>query len=328
MHWFWIWLVLFLVVTYGFMESYRTYTPHVARPLSFVNPTMPTDLKVSHDENQGSKEVPVTQWAPVVRDTASTQNHMKDLKKVRPLGFLQLENVPMNHEVDLELPLSGLSSQYEEAPHDRKIDVFEGYVRPTKKHRKNVWTSDVSETDESNGRRIVDVSASSQTSMLVHHYGPSVLKTRENPLVTRQRETLDDIEDLAARQGLSVDEFLAIRNQGSNVTQKDRDLKDRKSAMFRQEISQSYEAVSKGPLTNNLAEIAGLVRDCLQHVPTNNEPLAKIVLADILRARLEARELCVKVPQASQEHIDTLRYYQRSDDRVLADLAGQVLSRI
>ena len=322
MHWFWIWLALFLVVTYGFMESYRNYAPAVVQPLSYVEPKVPAGLQVL--EKKQTAEVPVVSWARVVKDQPEDHQDesksVKNLKRVRPLGVLRIEDAAESASL-IELPSKSLEDYTPVV-----VDVFEGYERPHKKTRK-IWGSSEDAEDESR-RKILDVSASAQTSMLVKHFGDNVLRVRENPVTTRLRETMDDIEDLAARQGLSVDEFLSIRNQAKNPSRYDEDLKARKTALFRDETNVSYDLSQQRPLTNNLAEVAGLVRDCLQHIPTNNEELAVVVLRDILRARLEARELNVKVPQCASDQIDTLRFYQRSNDSVLSNLASQILSRL
>jgi hypothetical protein len=61
--------------------------------------------------------------------------------------------------------------------------------------------------------------------------------------------------------------------------------------------------------TNNREEVAYLVRESIQRVPTNNESMAISVMKDILQARNQAAELNVKIEMKNPDQVASLRMW-------------------
>lgn len=80
--------------------------------------------------------------------------------------------------------------------------------------------------------------------------------------------------------------------------------------------------------TNNREEVAYLVKESIQRVPTNNEPMAVAVMKDILQARNQAAELNIKIDMKNPDQISSLRHWYNSRKKPLCDLAEAILSRM
>lgn len=138
---------------------------------------------------------------------------------------------------------------------------------------------------------------------------------REMPLVNRRQDDFEDLENAASKAGLSVEEFI----EHNQLSVKD----NRSSAGFRQETSWT----NRDTLTNNSFEIASIARECMQPISLTNAEMAVEQLKELLRARLEARDLQIEVPPLAEEQREALQLWLGSHREPMSDLAKQILSR-
>lgn len=137
---------------------------------------------------------------------------------------------------------------------------------------------------------------------------------REMPLVTRAHDDFEDIQKEAERAGLSVEAFLETHQLS---------LDDRAQSRFRDETATSNRAI----LTSNVNEVSSIVRECMQPVSQTHAEMALEQMKELLRARMEARDLQIEVPEMSPEQSEALNFWMRSSDSVMNNLAKQILYR-
>lgn len=75
-------------------------------------------------------------------------------------------------------------------------------------------------------------------------------------------------------------------------------------------------------------EIAALMRDILQSVPSNNERMATQVMREILEARDRAVEMYFRVPMVNRSQRPVLQMWALSKRKPMCDLASSILARL
>jgi hypothetical protein len=131
---------------------------------------------------------------------------------------------------------------------------------------------------------------------------------------------LDELILEAEVAGMPVEAYIESRGPLREV-QSDT-LQDRAQSRFLEETSDV-----QGVHTKNPHEVASIVRELLQDIPTHNETMATRVMRDILEASNQALEINFKMSMKNPNQVATLHMWLNSHRQPMSDLARTILSR-